>query len=127
MIVGIIVSLLEEHLKEIKSSLGSPYWENFLDKLERFSENLMPRRKDLEDWTDKVSELLSKYDYTRGLLKGLLFCASSGERGIPSSDKTLGDVEQPETTSARIPPDRDADENLVRRIKELITKARSLR
>lgn len=126
MVAGIIVSLLEEHLEEVKNSLGSPYWENFLDKLERCSENLMPRRKDIEDWADKVSELLSKYDYTRGLLKGLLFCASFGQRGIPSSDRTLGDTEQPETTSARIPPERDAEENLVKRIKELITKARSL-
>ena len=127
MSVGLIVSLLEEHLTDIKDTLGYPSWENFVDKLERCSEKLIPRRGDLEEWADKVAEQLSNYDYTRGLLKGLLFCASLGERGILSADKSVGPVVPPETPSARIPPDRDSEEKLVTRIKQLIKKARSLK
>jgi hypothetical protein len=124
MYADIIVTLLEEHLDEMEKRLGAPFWEDFVNTLEKYSENLIPKRNELEEWAEKISGLLSNYDYSKGLLQGVLFCESLGKRGILTASEVLKPVEMPETPSARIPPDRSHEDDLIERIKKIMQRAR---
>lgn len=122
----VIVTLLEEHLKDMKQRFVTPLWQTFVNELEKYSENVAPKRNDLENWADKTSNLLSKYDYTKGLLQGLVFCTSLRRRGMLSAEEAVKDEETPETKSARISLGKTLEEDLVERIKEVAKRAKNL-
>lgn len=116
-----LVVLLEEHLADIRSGLVDTLWCSFVDGLEVCSTSLAATRKALDDWTDRVVELMKKFDYTKGLLRGLAISAALGTRSLPVARQASGI--DPQSGSDSRPT---SEEELVVRIEGVVRRARSM-
>jgi hypothetical protein len=137
MLVDTILSLLERRLLDIRERLDSNSWKNFVDELARCSEDLIPSMKPLDNWANKVSGLLSKYEYSKDLLagalsevlktKGVSSEVLSVEECVPLAYEELEPVIQPGIPRGRIASEKSKEQELVKRIQEIVKKAINLK
>ncbi len=117
--VEALIMMLEEHLTDIRQRLATDPWQGFVSLLDESARKLTPRRSDLETWADRVSAFLVQYDYTKGLLQGLLFASTLKVRGVPVSLSGLGaDADRP---AGPIP-----EQQLVERIRGITQRAHTI-
>jgi hypothetical protein len=95
-----LVALLEQNLRDMKNSLGAGQWEELIGGLRRCSEDVTNSVARLSQWADDVVEVMSKTEYTKGLLRGTLSAAEFVSRGsgalhVTSSMPHSGTVGQP--------------------------------
>jgi hypothetical protein len=88
-----VVGLLEAEWQSIREQLGEQ-WGDFVaayrDIVAALPEE--PSRDDMERIADAVCQLMGRYDYTRGLLRG--WQSVTRERLLPSPTSTLSEQEQ---------------------------------
>jgi len=121
--VEALVMMLEEHLADIKQRITNDPWHGFVALLDESARSLTPRRQDLETWADRVSGFLVQYDYTKGLLQGLLFASTLKVRGVPVNLPGLdaGAAARPAQPTGPVP-----EQQLVARIKGIAQKAHTI-
>lgn len=124
--VEIITYLLEERLEEIKKNLAG-FWQEFVKELKEHSENLIPDKKELEKWKENIVQLLKKYEYTCGLLEGFNTRVRFIVKGIPSALETYQPEEIPNIPSGEIRSQKEYEEEMIERIKNIIKKAEEIR
>lgn len=88
-----VVELLEREWQSIAEKLGEE-WGNFKAAYQSIIATLPenPTRADVERIADEVCSLLSRYDYTHGLLRG--WQGAHAERLLLDPEKTLREQEQ---------------------------------
>ncbi|MEO0077833.1 MAG: hypothetical protein ABIK86_02410 [candidate division WOR-3 bacterium] len=118
--VEALVMMLEEHLSDIRQRLALDSWRSFVSLLDESARTLAPLRHDLEKWADRVSLFLAQYDYTKGLLQGLIFASTLKVRGVPVDLSGLGG------DSAAQPAGELTEQGLVERIKVIARRARTI-
>jgi hypothetical protein len=88
-----VVGLLEAEWQSIREQLGEQ-WDDFVAAYREIVAALPeePSRDDMERIADAVCQLMGRYDYTRGLLRG--WQSVTRERLLPSPMSTLNEQEQ---------------------------------
>jgi hypothetical protein len=88
-----VVGLLEAEWQSIREQLGEQ-WGDFVATYREIVAALPeePSRDDMERIADAVCQLMGRYDYTRGLLRG--WQSVTWERLLPSPTSTLSEQEQ---------------------------------
>jgi hypothetical protein len=88
-----IVELLEAEWQSVREQLGEQ-WDDFVAAYREIVAALPeePSRDDMERIADAVCQLMGRYDYTRGLLRG--WQSVTRERLLPSPTSTLNEQEQ---------------------------------
>jgi hypothetical protein len=88
-----VVGLLEAEWQSIRKQLGEQ-WDDFVAAYRGIVATLPeePSRDDMERTADAVCQLMGRYDYTRGLLRG--WQSVTWERLLPSPTSTLSEQEQ---------------------------------
>jgi len=88
-----VVGLLEAEWQSIREQLGEQ-WDDFVATYREIVAALPeePSRDDMERIADAVCQLMGRYDYTRGLLRG--WQSVTWERLLPSPTSTLSEQEQ---------------------------------
>jgi hypothetical protein len=88
-----VVGLLEAEWQSIREQLGEQ-WDDFVAAYREIVAALPeePSRDDMERIADAVCQLMGRYDYTRGLLRG--WQSVTWERLLPSPTSTLNEQEQ---------------------------------
>ena len=120
--VEALVMMLEEHLADIKQRITNDPWHGFVALLDESARSLTPRRQDLETWADRVSGFLVQYDYTKGLLQGLLFASTLRVRGVPVN---LPGLDAATARNAQ-PAGPIPEQQLVERIKGIARRAHTI-
>ncbi|MFN3421788.1 MAG: hypothetical protein ACK40X_08700 [Armatimonadota bacterium] len=88
-----VAKLLEREWQNIRQQLGEGWGEfhrAYRDIIATLPEE--PTRSDLERVADEICQLMSRYDYTLGLLQG--WQGGLSERLLPSAGETLSEKEQ---------------------------------
>jgi len=87
-----VVELLEAEWQSIKEQLKGQ-WDDFAEEYLRIVASLPeePSRDDMERTADAVCQLMKRYDYTRGLLRG--WQSSHAERLLSSAEQSLSEKE----------------------------------
>jgi hypothetical protein len=88
-----VVGLLEAEWQSIREQLGEQ-WDDFVAAYREIVAALPeePSRDDMERIADAVCQLMGRYDYMRGLLRG--WQSVTRERLLPSPTSTLNEQEQ---------------------------------
>jgi len=88
-----VVELLEKEWQSIRENLGKQ-WDGFVAEYRDIISALPkePSRDDLERTADAVCQLMGRYDYTRGLLRG--WQSVTLERLLTNATSTLSSQEQ---------------------------------
>ena len=88
-----VAKLLEREWQNIRQQLGES-WSDFYTAYRSIIAKLpeAPTRSDLERITDEICQLMSRYDYTLGLLRG--WHGMLSERLLLSPAETLSEKEQ---------------------------------
>jgi hypothetical protein len=121
--VEALVTMLEEHLSDIRLRLAADSWRRFVELLDQSVQGLSARRQDLEKWAALVSSFLYEFDYTKGLVHGLAIGTRVKPRAVPVDIPCSNS--QPAAASTRSPVP-SAEEALVERISGLARRARGL-
>lgn len=121
--VEALVTMLEEHLSDIRLRLAADSWRRFVELLDQSVQGLSARRQDLEKWAVRVGSFLFEFDYTKGLVHGLAIGTRVKPRAVPVDIP----CSNAQTAAAPTrPPVSPAEEALVERIRSLARRARSL-
>jgi hypothetical protein len=88
-----VVGLLEAEWQSVRERLGEQ-WDDFVAEYRGIVTALpeKPSRDDMERIADAVCQLMGRYDYTRGLLRG--WQSVTRERLLTSPTSTLSEQEQ---------------------------------
>jgi len=88
-----VVGLLEAEWQSVREQLGKR-WDDFVAAYREIVATLPeePSRDDMERIADAVCQLMGRYDYTRGLLRG--WQSVTWERLLTSPTSTLSEQEQ---------------------------------
>src|SRR5437870_637781 len=98
-----VVSLLEQNWNRLRDELGDQ-WMDFTSSYHEIVKKLLaqPARENLERTVDEVCDLLGRYEFGRGLLRGFLVRSSDQDRMSKSGYEVLDDQERVQQVCNRL-------------------------